>query len=583
MALNPAMKSLSIILYLLAAFICSLPAHADSVDARETTAHPIGKSIRYLPETNGPMALDEVVSAYAAGRFQQSDSAVLNFGIGADPVWVGFDVVNAGTDAVLRRLSLQVAWLDHVDVYFRNDGKTSASFHVGDALPFQERPVEDRYFAFDHVFTPGTTRMFIRVQSPDPLVLPIYLLSERQAQRNQTFEDYSYGLLYGAIFSLLAYNFMLFVSLRSSRYLFYSVYLAAFLLMNVAYTGHGYRWLWPASPHWQSWAPPVLMMVCAVSGLVFASRFLNTASYFPRLHRAVMVICLSVAVMELFAVILANQELGLLVAFTFVFVYSIGMVLLGAISLAVGNKSAKYFLVASVTHATLASVTALAVWGIIPYSTLAYRAYEIGMVLDAALLAMALADQFRLNQEAKVAAERLAKVDPLTGMNNRRAFYDLVRPIWSSSLRKRHPMAVVIMDIDRFKQLNDTYGHAYGDEVLQQMSATLREGARTGDILARWGGEEFLLFLNETSLDEALVIAERFRQRISTTQLVVEGGVIYITASFGVAHTEGAIITIDDLIAEADGHLYAAKEQGRNRVCSPRDSGGRGPLEKGAA
>lgn len=149
---------------------------------------------------------------------------------------------------------------------------------------------------------------------------------------------------------------------------------------------------------------------------------------------------------ELLAILAGDPASALLLAFSFVCLFSLGMVLLGAVALQAGNQSAKYFLIASITHASLA-----------------------------------LADQFRLNQEAKSAAEQLAMADPLTGLNNRRAFYQLVRPFWNNALRKQRPVSVLVMDIDRF-------GHHWGDQVLRQLATLLAGGVRAGDILARWGG-----------------------------------------------------------------------------------------------
>jgi diguanylate cyclase (GGDEF)-like protein len=213
-------------------------------------------------------------------------------------------------------------------------------------------------------------------------------------------------------------------------------------------------------------------------------------------------------------------------------------------------------------------VTAMAVWGLMPYSMIAYRAVEIGMMIDAILLAMALAHQFRIVQEEKIEAEKLAKVDPLTAMNNRRGFCEFVKPVWNTGLRKRHDMSIIMLDIDRFKLINDTYGHVRGDEVLIHVASSLMEGARNGDVVARWGGEEFVIFLPETTLEDAATIAERFRHKISTTPLDIEGERITLTASFGVAHTVTASASIDDLVSAADKQLYLAKKQGRDRVCS---------------
>lgn len=551
-----------------AALFWSLSARSAPIDVLSDNYDPIGKYAHFLQEDVSSLSLNDVINAYAEGKFTASQHAFLNFGIGAKPVWLRFEVDNPMKAPMLRRLSIETSWLDMVDVYFLHGGELLEDYHVGDRLPFSERPHLCRFFEFDHLFQAGKTTVFIRIETPDPMVLPIYLTSLEETYSSHAFSSATYGFVYGVIFALLAYNLMLFFSLKSRRYLYYSIYLAAFLIMNMAYTGHGYHWLWPDMPQWQLWSNPVLMMLFSISGLLFATRFLDTEKSFPRLHRVVMLGCVGFGVLELLAVIAGSHVSALLISFFFIFLFSGGMIFLGAISLSHGNKSARYFLIASISHASGSAVTAMAVWGFIPYSIIAYRAVEIGMMIDVILLAMALAHQFNIVQQEKIQAEKLAKVDPLTVMNNRRGFCDFVTPIWNTGLRKGHDMSIIMLDIDRFKRINDTYGHVQGDEVLIHVASTLMEGARKGDIVARWGGEEFILFLPETSLDEATAIAERFRHKISSTPLDMESNRIALTASFGVAHTVTSSASINDLVSAADKQLYLAKKQGRDRVCS---------------
>jgi len=561
------MKYLLILIAASAAVFYSLSAQSEPFDIANVSRAPMGEYAHFLKETTTPLKLNNAIAAFSAGKFTRSKDAFLSFGIGSKAVWLRFEIINQDNLAVTRRLMIKNSWLDKIDVYFLRNGQVVDTFHTGDTQPFSMRPIKNRFFIFDHVFQPGNTTLYIRTETPDPMVLPVYLNSVDALESRHILEAYSYGFLYGGIFILLAYNLMLYFSLKSSRYLYYSFYLAFFLAANLSYTGHGFMWLWPDSPRWQLWSNPVFMMLFAISGLLFATRFLNTKKYFPRLHRAVIFGSTGFAAMLALAIMAGSHVTALLLSFFFIFVFSASMVFLGAISLYAGNKSAKYFLAASITHVSTSSVTAMVVWGIMPYSILAYRAIDIGMILDAILLAMALADQFRISRQGKIQAEKLAKVDPLTEINNRRAFYQLVRPIWSTGQRHKHDMSIILLDIDRFKRINDSYGHAQGDKVLISIASMLKHEIRLGDVLARWGGEEFVLFLPETDLDTGRTIAERFRLKISKLSLQTGGDDIYVTVSLGVAHTDKHDMTIDKLITAADKQLYTAKAKGRNRVC----------------
>ncbi len=552
----------------LAIFFSSTLAYAEAIDLSAEMPSAIGQHARFLKEDGAPLSPNEALGAYAAARFQASQSTILNFGLGSEPVWIGLDATNPGHEPIKRRLSVETSWLDSIDIYFVRDGRIVESIRTGDSLPFAQRSIKNRFFVADFTFSPGETTILMRVATPDPMVVPIYLDSIEKTQSRYTLEAYSYGFLYGSLMALLAYNLMLFFSLRNARYLLYSVYLATFTIMNIAYTGHGYAWLWPNSPQWQMWSNLVLMVACAVSGLLFATRFLETKRNFPRLHRGVMGGVLVVSVLSPAAVIAGSHLAMVLIAFVFIILFPPTMVILGTVSVLAGIKSAKYFLLASVTAAAGSFLTALDVSGLIPNSVLTYRAVDIGMFFDAVLLAMALADQFRISQNERAKAEHLANLDPLTEMNNRRSFYDLAASSWNTGQRHKHPMSMIVMDLDRFKLINDTHGHACGDAALIKIAEFIKESARAGDIAARWGGEEFVIFLPEADLDEATSVAERLRVGVGDINFEWRGEKISFTASFGVSELQSRDISLDDLIREADRHLRAAKAGGRNQVCS---------------
>jgi diguanylate cyclase (GGDEF)-like protein len=186
---------------------------------------------------------------------------------------------------------------------------------------------------------------------------------------------------------------------------------------------------------------------------------------------------------------------------------------------------------------------------------------------------------FQLAHELQIAhdaAEQLARTDDLTRMRNRRAFYELGEFALSQTWRYGHPCSVVMMDIDHFKRINDTWGHAAGDRVLLAVADVVRGAVRTSDVAGRLGGEEFAIVLPETSADDAAVLAERLRQGMMAVRVRHEAADIGFTASFGVAESRGEGMSLDKLLGQADAALYEAKEQGRNRVVSRRSDVGAG-------
>jgi diguanylate cyclase (GGDEF)-like protein len=555
------------LLYVLA-ILWSATIAAAPVSLAQSHESAIGLDTSFLKEGAGPLDLDQAIAAQRAGEFSPGHNAVLNFGIGSQPVWIHLAVDNPSAAPLQRRLSIENAWLDQVDVYIRHQGQTLARYRTGDTQVFGQRPVDSRFFVFDPLLEPGVSDVYIRIETPDPMVVPIRLTGADQSRIREAQQELSYGLVYGFLLALIAYNGILSATFRSSRYLLYSLYLTMFMLMNIAYTGHGFAWIWPESVRWQQWSNPVLMFLYGVSGLLFANRFLDLGNQFPRVQKAVVAYCLVFGMALATAALFDDQRHALLVAFSFVFLFTLIMPLLGALSVHSGQKPARYFLLAAIAAMTGAVLTTLSVWGFIPFASWTFRAVELGMLADATLLALALSHQFRVLQAEKMHAEQLAHLDPLTGLNNRRSFYEKAEPLWSTAQRKRRDASVISIDIDLFKQINDTHGHVHGDETLTAIAAVLTGSIRQGDVLARWGGEEFIVFLPETNLREAVALAERLRTAIAQIRIPHATGETMVTASFGVAQKDAAHATLDALISAADAYLYQSKQHGRDKVSS---------------
>lgn len=161
----------------------------------------------------------------------------------------------------------------------------------------------------------------------------------------------------------------------------------------------------------------------------------------------------------------------------------------------------------------------------------------------------------------------MSQTDALTGLDNRRHLNERIDEMFAHAKRLEEPFSLVMADLDKFKSVNDTYGHQAGDEVLKQLAAILREEAREIDRVGRYGGEEFMLLLPGAKIDDAFAFAERVRNRIEGHTFTFPGGTLTRTVSFGVASwPHEKIREADDLVRASDDALYVAKETGRNRV-----------------
>src|SRR3954471_16453146 len=169
--------------------------------------------------------------------------------------------------------------------------------------------------------------------------------------------------------------------------------------------------------------------------------------------------------------------------------------------------------------------------------------------------------------EANERLRYMSQTDALTGLDNRRHIESRIEEMFEHAKRLNEPFAVVMVDLDRFKSVNDTYGHQAGDAVLRQLARILKQEVREIDHAGRYGGEEFILLLTGTVLDAGVTFADRVRKAIEGHTFTFDGTSICRTASFGVAAwPHPKVKTCDELVRAADEALYVAKETGRNRV-----------------
>jgi diguanylate cyclase (GGDEF)-like protein len=200
-----------------------------------------------------------------------------------------------------------------------------------------------------------------------------------------------------------------------------------------------------------------------------------------------------------------------------------------------------------------------AMFGSVWLTVLSFEALLFTISIAFILLAMA-------KERTELRHRTAAMVDPLTGIANRRAFLQD-----AAQLAKRHsgnprPTAVLLIDLDHFKSINDRFGHALGDRVLEIFTEAARGSIRASDLIGRLGGEEFASVLYDTNREKAVTVAERIRESFAKAAQEVDGRPVCATVSIGLVHCQEAVLDVPELLAQADQALYFAKERGRNRV-----------------
>lgn len=196
----------------------------------------------------------------------------------------------------------------------------------------------------------------------------------------------------------------------------------------------------------------------------------------------------------------------------------------------------------------------------------------LNLLICALISAVVLALVYLATRRYQQHIAALATTDVLTGLPNRRGFDLLAAQALLEAQREQSPLSALLIDLDHFKQLNDTHGHLAGDQVLQGFACALQGNLRQSDIICRWGGEEFILLLKDTDNAIARQLAEKIRQQTEQAVFPFNGVNLKVTASIGLTERHDGDDSLDRLIARADRALYRAKQSGRNRVCE--DTGG---------
>lgn len=356
--------------------------------------------------------------------------------------------------------------------------------------------------------------------------------------------------------------------LRDPAFVYYAVYLVSYGLIQGIQTGYvanplGWSAIADAPRLWGRHA----VVVSVVMVVLFLVRFAGLRIYLPRAVRPLLFYAGAVAMgaaLNLLPFAPAQALSRILINPLLI----LGGPLLLVVAVLAWRNGSRYagFFVVGWTPLLLATVLgSLQLFGLFDGWTWSDEGALVAAAFEALVLSAGLADRAAAVRRDRDAARALADIDPLTDLPNRRALRKRLDALASQAPVAGAPLAVLFCDLDRFKQLNDTLGHATGDEALRAVAAELRQELRARDSIGRYGGEEFVLLLPGCGAAEACTVAERLRVRVMDVGMPPRFGDTPLTVSIGVA-VQAPGEAVDAVLARADGALYAAKGAGRNRV-----------------
>jgi diguanylate cyclase (GGDEF)-like protein len=512
--------------------------------------------VALLRDPTRAMAWDDARAADAAGGFIAAREDQRGLGFDDAAWWARFTLKNTG-DRPLRLVVRQNYPLtDHVDLWTADGVGGTLHVATGDLLPFNARPIRHHEFLIPIDLPAGAEQpVYVRLQTQGSLNIGLSLHAADQLLEEIAGTQMIWGGFYGSIALLALGALLLFVLVRDSAFGHYAVYLVAYGSYMAAYNGISFQYLWPDSPRLASLSQLILLPLSLFFLLQFSRAILGLSELAPRMERLARVLqglllaCIPLAFIASYRV--AIQPLAALTLLTIAF-----LIVAAVYGVLAGRVAARFYLGGLGVFLLGVLVYMLKTYGLLPHNAFTQHGFQFGALAEFVLLSVALGVRMK---ELK----RTGITDTLTGLGNRRHFDDLLAVEFEIARSRRRELSLLVVDIDHFKQLNDTRGHAEGDRALKALASILQRCVRKPDAAFRYGGEEFVVMMPGSGADAAVALAEQLRARV---QADTAGGHA-LTISIGVADMESrAAATAEDLFQRADAALYAAKAGGRNRV-----------------
>ncbi len=475
---------------------------------------------------------------------------------------------------------------------------------------------------------PGEHEYYLRVQSQSVLTVPLSLWRAQAFAENTDNVQLILGLFYGLALALVAYNLMLYFAVQDRVYLIYVLYAASFGTFLFAYDGLAYQYLWPNSVWAANHAVAMLLALALTLGALFAYTFLDMRRTAPLAGQAMRGVVGAGAALAPIAALGWPLDYGGVLRTISVLGFATAAVAttVGVRAMLAGYRPARYFLLAWAALLVFIAIGALRNFALVPTNFIGIYGLHIGFALDVLLLSFALGDRINVLRRERASAqaealeaqrrllaatresereletrigertaelnranERLraeahereslmqllrhqeehlrfmAQHDPLTGLPNRLSMQQRLSLAMELAKRNRKKLAVMLVDLDGFKGINDTRGHRAGDQALVQLAARLRTSVRGSDTVARYGGDEFVILAGELDRGEdAGMIAEKVTDMVQVP-LALEGGPARVSCSIGISVYPDDGEDAEQLIALADKAMYATRSRGAQR------------------
>jgi len=598
----PVIRIISLLLaFVLAWFGAPAQAGAPAVLDGGRQALSLTPHLTYQIDPDGRADAATLFAQTERGLFMPLPSESTAFGFTQGAYWFHARLFNQSRTEERWLLVLHYPLLDNVDIYLRYPDGRVEHMASGDTLPFSARSIRYRHPNFWLQLPQRTeVELLVRVSTRSSLQVPLALYTPTAFAELERDSQFGIGLFYGILLALFSYNLVLWLSLRDASHFWYMCHVGGFGLVMFCLNGLAFEYLWPNSPWWANQAIPVSMAISQIAMHQFCRVFLELKQRQPNADRVAQGFIAFFIVMGLASFFLDYQAAVRPMTLA-VFPGALFILYLAINAIRKGYAPARVFLLAWAFLLIGTALYASVSFGLVQKNFFTEYGIQIGSALEMILLSFALAYRYarlrgeneklvrehneqlerhvaRRTSELTAALEQLADAnqrlresnrrDALTGLFNRRHFRNMFEHQISRANEHRQPLGVLLMDLDHFKRINDTYGHLAGDECLRWLGRCLQDTLAEHDaLLARFGGEEFVVVIPDVQGERLLRIAEQLRQCVCSDPVRYAGNNIRMSASIGAFLVRpGSGISADQALHRADDALYAAKDAGRNRV-----------------
>ncbi|WP_051623013.1 sensor domain-containing diguanylate cyclase, partial [Hydrogenovibrio marinus] len=513
------------------------------------SAHQIGFHIDFYEDKHQQFDFEHIADI-PQDLFKPLDKAICARLFTNSTYYFKFRAQNDSDHAVSRVITFGTPWLDHIKLKIISPNREAAVYKTGNIYPYSQRSLKITYPNIEHHFSPGISTVYVQVKTRDPFIVPISILTTDDVYKYGANEQGIKMFIYGIIVAMILYHLILFLNIRLKYYAFYVLYLSSFLIMNMSYGGYTFEYLLQDSPVIQNWMQSTWIFLFSIAGLLFANAFLNLAKFAPKTQTTTNLMILFMTGTMIFSAFF-GYHIHVILSIVLSVLFSFYVFTIGIWSLVNGNRTARFFILGTTAGLIGTTITALTVMSVLPYTHLGYQAIEFGLAIDSILLSFALVDRVKANEREKNIAEHFANTDALTQLLNRRAYNQICEEEQSGTHKiYRESYTVMMIDIDFFKKINDSSGHAAGDSVLDKIAKLLQSHIEGHGYLFRMGGEEFLALLPDFDQNLSEEFAEKIRATVEQTEFDIEDQKYHITVSIGIS-TGNASSTIDETTANA--------------------------------